>query len=240
MKSHQRHRSALAVTAVLALSLGLSACGVGSDPQVSESTSASPSPSGSGYQNGPVEPDPEDSSPPSTASTATTAATPSSGTPETDMPEVKAVDDKAITEAATKYVTARENRVSHTRQKPSDWLKEAKPYMTDDLYKEVAGQTSDEGSPGAEWNVAHDQKIGVKVEVSECGVNVASGVDTDKKKFIQCAVTDIVVDADGKAVPTTKIPLNWTYVGSQSPAMLEMVKVGEKWLVSQDATGMAS
>lgn len=244
-----RTPNVLRATAVaLVLSLGVAGCGAGEDDEAT-----SPAPSGS--QSATTEPPaqvpaaPPEAQPTSGTSTqdptrSTSAPDDVSGTsaPPEGAPEVGELGDEkqAIIKTATGFIVARENQWSHQHKSPLDWLEEARPYVTDSYYKSMKERINPEGSAGAEWSIAHDKGYAVKARVSECGVNVASGVDDESNKTVQCAVTDLVVDKDGNQVPTTQIPLEWTRVGSQPVAMLLIVKQGDKWLVDQDGTGMVS
>lgn len=234
-----------AVAVAVALAFGVAGCSTETD---TEGTPSDPTPPPT-TQAVPMEPAPPEAEPttgpqaqPSATDPAGGTEGPVAGTGSSDeqMPDVKDLDDEVLIEAATGFIQARENQWSHHHTSPLDWLEEARPYVTDSYYEAQQERINPEGSAGSEWNIAHDQGLAVEARVSECGVNVASGVDDENSKTVQCAVTDIVVDQDGNQVPTTQIPLNWTRVGSQPVAMLLMVREGDKWLVDQDGTGLVS
>lgn len=157
-------------------------------------------------------------------------------------PEALDIEDKTVQEAAEKYLDARENQASYKHKKPEDWLKQVKKYMTDEGFKELSDSTGDDKGTGggSAWSVSHKQKIAVKVNVGKCKELTQAGTNSDTEKTISCSVSDIVVDKDGKNLPTTKIPSGWPYVGDQQTALLDMRKEGKGWKVHMDMTGMAN
>lgn len=172
-------------------------------------------------------------------------ATTSEGTEATSdapPPEALAVEDGTLQEAAQAYVNVRENQASHHHEKAGDWLGDVKKHMTEDGYKRLTENIGSVGdaSGGYAWNVSHDKGLSVKVEMGECFELTQAGEGTDTSKTVSCSVTDIVVDKEGKPIPTTDIPPTWPYVGEQQDALLAMKKDGEGWKVDMDMTGMAN
>lgn len=156
-----------------------------------------------------------------------------------EPPQALEIEDETVQETAEQYLTERENQASHYRDEPNDWLATVKEYMTEEGYARLTEDVSG-GSGGYAWGISHDQGLAVKVEVGQCEELTQTGADTDTEKTISCSVNDVVVDKDGKRIPTTEIPPTWPYVGQQQNALLEMKKSGEGWKVDMDMTGMAN
>lgn len=230
MKTSRFRRSTLRIAAVLAAgALVLSGCTDDNEPDEQESSSA-PSAEAPDVGNGETGG--------SSDSGGAEAETPEEEGPP---PEALDVEDKALQETAEKYITVRENQASHHHDKPTDWLGDIKKYMTTEGYQTLSEGIGPDASGGYAWNVSHDQGLAVKPRVGECvELTQASETSSDTEKTVSCSVTDIVVDKDGKNVPTNQIPATWPYVGDQQDALLEMKKDGEGWKVNMDMTGMAN
>lgn len=185
-----------------------------------------------------VEVQPPSAAPGTQATGPGTQAPPSIAPP----PEAKIVNDASLQETAAKYLNERENQASHFRSKPGDWLTEARKLMTEGGYNKLTANMGslDNVTGGYAWNVSHEQGLAVKVDVGQC-VELAQGsAGTDNDKTVTCPVRDLVVDKEGKNVPTTKIPPTWPYVGKQQDALLSMKREGGGWKVEADMTGMAN
>lgn len=228
MKTSRYRRVTLGVAAILTAS-ALVLAGCTNDPEPEEQTSEAPtaeapevggdggsSPSDSGG----AEESPEEQGPP---------------------PEALDVEDGTLQEAAVQYITVRENQASYHHKKPTDWLDEAKKYMTAEGYQTLADNAGSGAGGSYAWTVSHDQGLAVKPQVGEC-VELTQATETvsDTEKTVSCPVTDIVVGKDGKPIPTNQIPATWPYVGEQQDALLGMKKDGEGWKVNMDMTGMAN
>ena len=230
---------------VVGMSVLVTACGStdeGSDssPKTDVSSTATATPS----QDLAVEPEPELVSPsassqPSAPASPSEPAQMSSEAAATAAPPSVSSTDELVQQAAVGFVTVRENQQSHQHAKPRDWLTQVAEYMTTDGHSELAASIPEEGHTGDTWNVSHDEGLGVAVEMGECVVYEAAGVNEPDHKIVQCPVSDVVVGSDGKPVAVTEIPAVWPYVGPQTPAVLEMKQVGGKWLVHADWTGLA-
>lgn len=232
MKTSRNHRGAITLAAILtAGALTLSGCTSESEPEDPTSSSApiaeAPGVEGGGGQ----EADPSDSGG-------------ADDVPEEQAPPPEALSvEESLQETAEKYISARENQASYFHKKPADWLGKVKEHMTPEGYEALRSSVGspDEASGGYAWNVSHDQGLAVKPQVGECmELTQASETSSDTTKTVSCSVTDVVVDKEGKNVPTNEIPPTWPYVGEQQDALLEMVKDGEGWKVNGDMTGMAN
>lgn len=222
---------------VMSLTLVLAACS-GDDPEPEETQTPQPSPTAP--QDTEAEPEPEPGAP--TTDEPDEEEEEAEEAQEADEapppPDVSAAGEN-IQSAAEAYLHERENQQSYHHEEPSGWLEEIEPLMTEDGFAEMADTIPEDGRVGDAWRVADENNLAVAVEVDECVVYEAAGVDEDDHKIIQCAMVDIVVDDDGDPVPVTNIPPLWPYVGPQSPAMLEVMEVDGDWLVHADLTGRA-
>ncbi len=54
-----------------------------------------------------------------------------------------------------------------------------------------------------------------------------------------CEVTDRTTNGGGVPIPVKELPAGWPYDGPQPPALLDLRKVGGRWLVHADHTGQA-
>lgn len=138
-------------------------------------------------------------------------------------------------DAATKYLTARENAASHYQKTPNSWVDEAKPAMTPAFYKQLS--SADAGPGEYAWGAAHTGGIKIKVS-TECATYPAIP-QTATTQTITCSVRDAVVDKNGKPYPLAQVPPQWPFAGEQPMALLRMEKVGNQWLVAGDDTGQA-
>lgn len=229
MKTSRHHRAVLGVAAILTASaLALSGCT--NDPEPEEPTPEAPTAEAPevGGDGG------SDTSDAGGEGEATEEQAP--------PPEALDVEDQALQETAEKYITVRENQASYHHEKPGDWLDEVKEYMTPEGYQTLTeGVGSAEPGGGYAWTVSHEQGLAVNPEVGECvELTQASEGTSDTEKTVSCPLTDIVVDKDGKNIPTNEIPPTWPYVGEQQDVLLSMKKDGEGWKVDMDMTGMAN
>lgn len=243
----RRTRSLVALPPMLALTLVLASCAG------DEESGLSAVPTSPGEGAGPVliepNPTPGITAEPEEDAASTEEGAPGDSTSEdgepvsaepSSVPEIGEIGSAEVSEVAAAYIEARENRVSHTMEAPEDWLDVAEPFLTEEAHERMLGEINPEGSLGSDWYTAHDEGLAVEVTVEDCGVNVASGVDEEDRKMVQCAVSNTLVDEDGEPIPTTQIPAGWTAVGPQPAAMLLMVQEDGSWLVSDDYTGRAS
>lgn len=228
MKTSRYRRATLGVAAILTAS-ALVLAGCTNDPEPEEQTSEAPSAEApevggdggsSPSDSGGGEESPEEQGPP---------------------PEALDVEDGTLQEVAVQYITVRENQASYYHEKPTDWLDEAKEYMTTEGHQTLT-ESAGSGAGGSHaWTVSHDQDLAVKPEVGEC-VELTQATETisDTEKTVSCPVMDIVIGKDGEPIPTNQIPATWPYVGEQQDALLGMKKDGEGWKVNMDMTGMAN
>lgn len=229
----QLFKRPLGLGVALVLALGLAACS--NDGQEEPESSPSVTTSDGSPQN----PNEEAPEPDGGEVTATpTTPHPTVEPTNTEPPSIDGDLSDAVRNAAHSYLVVRGNVVSHYQESPSSWLEEIEPLMTSAGYAALTENIGD-GPAGAPWNIAHENGIEVEVE-SDCNIQEQAGEPTDSEVFIMCALTYFPTDEDGNRLPTTQIPNGWPYVGVQQPALLQMVRDGDKWLVDADYTGQAS
>ena len=178
--------------------------------------------------------------PPGAPSPATSSAPPA---PVSDVPQVTAEPDPtparadlALTEAASRYLAARENAISYKHRTPRSWLSEVRPVMTRAGWQRLADSAGDSGGyPAA---TARANKWSVRVTVA-CHHNPDAGPPTATRATLTCSLTDRTTNGGGIAIPVKDLPAIWPYDGPQPPALLEMHQTGGRWLVDADRTGQA-
>ena len=154
--------------------------------------------------------------------------------PEPDPTPVRAEPD--LVEAATLYLAARENAISYKHPTPRSWLKDARPVMTRAGWQRLSDSAGDRGGyPAA---TARANKWAVRVTVA-CNHNHDAGPATATSVTLTCSLTDRTTNGGGIPIPVKDLPAIWPYDGPQPPALLEMHKVGGRWLVEADRTGQA-
>lgn len=245
MKTPNRS-TGLAVSA-LALTLMLAACG-NDEPEPEEEPTPSPTASDTqepdnGGAETEAEPQPEDGpasdEPEDEESPADTAEEAQGADEAPDPPDVSSAGDN-IQNAAEAYLYERENQQSYYHEEASGWLDDIEQFMTEDGFSELQDRIPEDGRVGDAWRVAEQNNLAVAVELGECVVYEAAGIDEDDHKVVQCPLMDIVVDEDGDPVATTDIPPVWPYVGPQTPATLEMMlNDDDDWVVHADRSGQA-
>lgn len=234
MRDMKPTRKALSLMAAAAVALPLAGCSP--DAPTEGAPSGSPSvgavDAGAGGSASPARP----------SASATGAFTPSvaashSSVDPSEAPHLEEVKDGRL-EAAKGYITARETAFSADREDPSAWLDEAKNYMTPEFHKQKAETVRPGGTVGAEWDLMHEEGLVMVPLVSECGV-VTAAPQTDTTAVVQCALTNQVDNMDGERVSAAKVPVWLMSAGPQEPVTVVLEKSGGKWLVADDASGMA-
>ena len=141
-----------------------------------------------------------------------------------------------VLEVATRYLAARENAISYKHPTPRSWLKEVRPVMTRAGWQRLSDSAGDSGGyPAA---TARANKWSVRVTVA-CHHNPDAGPATATRATLTCSLTDRTTNGGGIPIPVKDLPAIWPYDGPQPPALLELRRVGGRWLVDADRSGQA-
>lgn len=217
--------------AAAVVALGVAGCTSGDSPDDSTSSSSSSSKD--------VEAAPANPGDPSSGSGSPSV------TPQSEKEKKKAakqmdpgdVDSKQLA-AVRSYLKVRENSESTAYKDPAAWEKALGEVATDEGVK-----TAMAAYQPAEVSNARQvaQRLGyeVKVVVGECVENPGFGGGKDTLA-VQCSLTDLVVDDDGKTVTSSDVDITWPYYGKRPSPTLVLAKEGGKWLVDGDYTGKVS
>lgn len=143
------------------------------------------------------------------------------------------VSAEEVGKSAVDFIDARENATSAYQKDDMAWVEQAKPYVTDRMYKELGGGTP--GSVSIPLQMARDAGVKIKVD-SKCSIYPEGEIADKSYKVLTCDINDTIVGKDGKVLPPTKVPAG--VIGGVRPSvMLQMKDVGGSWKVDKDLTG---